>query len=213
MIITQRIQCVFMFEVLYCSFVERVLLCIPTYFLPFFQMTKRAFTSSISLALSLGFVAPAFAYFPRSDFTRPSHREQVEAIKMTKDIRRPSRRSIQSTVDKRSVPMEQRTRTRANSTVTATKSTHLERTRRAWNLRNQNRKPKPGSDRYRVLRPNTRFFRRQVEEQSALPPRIVQTGLYRYDKPTRRDIRENGYFPGIVNRKRDVLGEMKANTR
>jgi hypothetical protein len=84
-----------------------------------------------------------------------------------------------------------RQNTRAETSV-STKQTNLYRTRTERELRHNNRVPKVGSDRYRVLNhPNTRSLRK-LNEQSALPPTIVQTGGQEvYDRPTRRDVQMN----------------------
>jgi len=195
------------------------------YLLFSFPMNK-AFVSSVSLALTLGVVAPAFAmasaggpafaYVPNRGFQRQSHRLQVEAIKATRDVRniqKPARRHVQAAGSNRAILQEMKASSERSVTPEVTKNTHLERASRVYNFRNENRQPKPGSDRYRVLRLNTRFLRRQVEEQSFLPTMIVQTGRNVYDRPTRRDIRENGYFDGILDRDRDVLKEMRENLR
>ncbi len=171
---------------------------------------KKALTSTISLALSLGMVAPAFAWMPSSGFIKPSIREKVQEIRSMKDVRNPTRRFIRDNRD-RPVLEERKMRNRATSVTTGTKNTHLERTKRLYKgRRNRFRRPKIGSDRYRVLRPNTRYFRRRAEEQSSLPPSIVQTGGSSYDKPTRRDVRgDNGYFYRVNGRDRDVLAEIE----
>ncbi|MBU2214095.1 hypothetical protein KKC44_04675 [Patescibacteria group bacterium] len=208
---------------------------------------NKALVSSVSLVLTLGVVAPAFAmasaggpafamasaggpafaiasaggpalaYVPNRAFERTSHRLEVEAIKATRDVRntqQPARRGVRAAVRNRSVLQERAANSERSEVAVPTKNTHLERTTRAYNLRSENRQPKPGSDRYRVLRPNTRSLRKAIDNQSALPSIIVQTGFSSsYDRPTRRDIRDNGYYDGILNRDRDVLKEMRENQR
>ncbi|MBU0457982.1 hypothetical protein KJ652_06880 [Patescibacteria group bacterium] len=175
---------------------------------------KRALISSVSIVLTFGFAVPAFAYIVNSDFEKPSNRLQINAIEASTDIRkvdlRPVRRAIRNDRD---IPVlrERNANNRSTSTTsTITNETHLERTTRNYNLRRDNRLVKPGSDRYRVLRPNTRYFRRQAEPTSALPPMIVQTGGAAYDRPTRRDIRGgNGDFLNVDSRDRDILAEIR----
>ena len=173
---------------------------------------KKSVVSAVSLALTFGFIAPAFAYMPSSGFIRPSHRMEVESIKNMRDVRRPSRRFIRDNRD-RPILLERKVRNRRTSVTTSTQKTYLERTIRLYRgRRNRNRVPKLGSDRYRTLRPNTRYFRRQ-EEQSSLPPSLIQTGSA-YDRPTRRDIRGgNGYFYRVNGRDRNILEEMQNITK
>ncbi|MCF7844410.1 MAG: hypothetical protein K9M03_01100 [Kiritimatiellales bacterium] len=196
---------------------------------------NKTLVSSVSIALSLGVVVPAFAmasagepafamasagepafaYVPNMSFERQSHREEVQAIKETRDVRninKPSRRQIQTAGLKTDALQERAVSSVRSADSDQTKNTHLERTRRVRVLRRFSRSPKQGSDRYRVLRPNTRSLRLEAES-SYLPPMIVQTGQISYDRPTRRAIRENGYFSGILDRDRDVLKEMSENKR
>ncbi|MBU0767350.1 hypothetical protein KKF55_06285 [Patescibacteria group bacterium] len=176
---------------------------------------NKILVSSVSVVLTLGVVAPAFAYVPNLDFERTSHRLEVETIKSTRDVRnlnKPSRRSVQKAGLNSSVLQQRKTSLEKSVVTEQTKDTHLDRTRRIRELRNSNRQPKPGSDRYRAIRPNTRSLRLE-SERSYLPPMIVQTGSSTYDRPTRRDIRENGYFNGVFDRDRDILKEMEENSR
>lgn len=173
---------------------------------------KKSVVSAVSFALTFGLIAPAFAYMPSSGFIRPSNRMQVESIKAMKDVRSPTRRYIRDNRD-RPVLFERNVRNRGTSITTSTQKTNLERTVRPYEgRRNRNRVPKLGADRYRALRPNTRYFRRQGE-QSSLPPSLIQTGTVgAYDRPTRRDIRGgNGYFYNVNTRDRNILEEMKNN--
>ncbi len=70
-----------------------------------------------------------------------------------------------------------------------TQETGLSKLRRAEARmsRGMNRKPKAGTDRYRMLHPNQRSLRRAAGMESMLPPSLIQTGGL-YDRPTRRDI-------------------------
>jgi len=174
----------------------------------------KPIVSAVSAALAFGLAAPSFAYVPQNTFSRPSNRIAVEVIKSKKDVRepevRPARRNFRYM--ERDVRKEMAERGQ-RSDSTSTKTTHLERTKRNYFMRNETRTKKPGSDRYRTLRPNTRYLRQQNEDQSsALPPMIVRTGGASFDKPTRRDIRgDNGEFFNVETRDRDVFGEMMEN--
>ena len=173
---------------------------------------KKSIVSVISLVSAFGIIAPAFAYMPSSGFVRPSNRMQVEAIKSMRDVRKPTRRYIRDNRD-RPILLERTVRNRGTSVTTATQDTYLERTTRAYEgRRNRRRVPKLGTDRYRALRPNTRYYRRMLEG-SSLPPALIQTGASgAYDRPTRRDIRGgSGYFYNVNGRDRNLLEEMKNN--
>ena len=163
---------------------------------------KRFLISTVSVALSLGMVSPAFAYITNDDDIKVQTSPYHEG--------RPARRLIMTQY--------------GNSTdrsgirrAASPEDTGLSLLRRASirRFRRFNRMPKPGSDRYRILdlRPNTRFLRSEAEDQSWLPSSLITTGGSNYDRPTRRDIRENSFFNQVNDRNRDILEEMTNNQR
>ena len=191
---------------------------VPSYL--FFPMLRRLFLTGTSAALAVGMAAPAFAYVMPGDFARPSNREVTSATQSL-GYDRTTRRDIRdnNVVDdiryrNRSILTEMEEGVRDTENPTAGKDASLVRGRSDRMLRRLNRRIKPGYDRYRILnlRPNTRYLR-QLDEESSLPSSLVQTGGTSYDKPTRRDIRENMYFSQVDDRDRDVLGEMENNQR
>jgi len=183
----------------------------------FFMMSKRYLVSTLSAALAFGMVAPAFAYVVPEDFVRSSRR-LLDQSATTQLIDHTTRRDIRDNnvteemrYRDRSILQEIRENQRATQKVVAPKDSNLMRGRADRRLRRLNRRVKPGYDRYRILnlRPNTRYLRR-LEEESSLPASLVRTGgNFGYDKPTRRDIRENAFFSRMNDRDRDVLKEMQ----
>ena len=172
---------------------------------------KRVLISSIAVASTLGLIAPAFAYVRDPDFVKPSQR-QVE-LKIKSSVNRPTRRHIKAVRNL----VQQQQKVDKNRRIRRQAEMQKRRLLRQQDrsFRWKNRRPKVGHDRYRILfRPNTRYFRllNENDGQSALPLTIVRTGGQPgYDRPTRRDIRENGIR--IHDRKRDILWEMRTSQR
>lgn len=177
-------------------------------------MIKKVAVSSVSAFLSLGMIAPAFAYITPLDFIQKTARTvEQEARVGTYD--RPTRRAI-ATSSERDILVEMQENTAEARVSSPARKSNLLRGTMERQFRRLNRQPKAGQDRYRILSyPNTRYFRLKAEqEQSSLPFQLVQTGGNNtYDRPTRRDIRENGYYDGIIDRDRDILQEMSESTR
>lgn len=172
---------------------------------------KRILVSSISLALSVGFVSSAFAYAAPEGYKATTKATAFRSP--TADAGRPSRRSITFDNRHRDLQGEMQLNPRDISEAAPQTQGRIELMRGIMErkLRRMNRMPKEGSDRYRTLnlRPNTRYLR--LENESGLPPSLVQTGSY--DAPTRRDIRDNAVFGDMNFRNRDVLLEMEQRTR
>ena len=72
---------------------------------------------------------------------------------------------------------------------------------------------------YRVL--NTTGLGRRVAGNASLPYSLVQTGggsdenfgSWHWDRPTRRDVRENGYHNRVNDRARNILEEIRNSSR
>jgi len=160
---------------------------------------KRLFASSIAVALSMGVSISAFAYSLPDGYVRSSWREVQGVIDSSVDVR-----NVQDT-DRVSLPEQV--------------GSDLQRAKMDRNLRNKNRAFKRVG-RYRILNrigadapKNARTLRKEADT-SLLPASLVQTGgSYGYDRPTRRDIRDNAYYSQVTNRDRDILKEIRENQR
>lgn len=200
---------------------------------------KRLLISSLSAVVSISMVSPAFAYITKNENIevqtstyhdgRPAKRLIMDRFGET--YNRPTvgeRRTHYSSTEREVAPVTTNrtilenaggvySRVRTTAVDDTTGRAELERHTLGRRLRRLNRMPKADSDRYRVLdlRPNTRSLRMQVEstdESSYLPSSLVQTGGDTYDKPTRRDIRENR-LTNVNDRDRNVLAEIKNSAR
>jgi len=164
---------------------------------------NRFLLSSLSLVLGFSIVTPGFAFF------------SVPGTEGANRVARQTRRHIVNRAEATNaipafIPQEDRSRSAAVQSVSGR---NLLRRAEGRRLRSYNRMPKPGTDSYRILnlRPNTRRLRTELESSLELPSTLVQTGGY--DKPTRRDIRENLLFNRVHNRDRNILNEIKESSR
>lgn len=196
---------------------------------------KRLLVSTLSAAVSVGMVAPAFAYVTNhSDIdvqTSPYHNgrpaRRVIKSRFGRVYNRPTvgqRRVHYSDTEREVAPVNTdrvipnnaggiHRRVRMQSTDNQGGRILLRRSE-GRRFRRLNRTLKPDSDRYRTLnrRQNTRSLRRSMDGAS-LPSAIVQTGGNGYDKPTRRDIRENRAYGKVNDRDRNLLLEIENSSR
>ena len=166
---------------------------------------KRFLLPTLSLALSMSIATPALAYF-----SVPGNQEGGPVSRVTR--RRVVNRAEATNKLPDFIPQEDRTREEA---VDQSNIGHnLLRRAEGRRFRRYNRTRKPGFDRYRTLnlRTNKRSLRGMEYESSLeLPRTLVQTGGY--DRPTRRDIRENSLFNRVNDRNRNILNEIKNSSR
>lgn len=161
---------------------------------------KRILLSTVSFVLSLGIATPGFAYF-----SVPGNSDYSGADRQTRRAVMQDARAMNRLPD--FIPTNDRMRSEASEKGT-TGHTLLRRAD-GRQLRRFNRARKPGYDRYRTLnlRSNKRSLRgMEYESFLELPRTLVLTGGY--DKPTRRDIRDNMYF-GVNDRDRNILQEIE----
>ena len=174
-----------------------------TYF-PLFAM-KRFLFSSLSFVLGLSIITPGFAYF-----SVPGNAESSYAVRQTR--RHIVNRAEATNKLPEFIPQEDRNR--GEAVQQATTGYLLMRGSEGRRLRRYNRTRKPGFDRYRTLnlRTNRRSLRGMEYESSLdLPRTLVQTGGY--DRPTRRDIRDNALFNDVYSRNRNILNEISESAR
>ncbi|MFH0770822.1 MAG: hypothetical protein V1926_05630 [Candidatus Peregrinibacteria bacterium] len=134
---------------------------------------KKFLLSSVALGLALSMAVPAFARIADDSTVRiPTRLLGEKAPGQT--VFRPVRRQLESSV--RSAFARQKKQNVSSTEVTPQEKTYTLLNRSIKRVK-QNDTVKPGSDRYRTLnRPNTRYLRKLVEEESMLPPVIVKTG-------------------------------------
>ena len=166
---------------------------------------KRFLLSSLSLVLGLSIVTPGFAYFA------------APGTSGTSRVARQTRRHVVIKAEAvNRVPnfIPQKDRSRDNAIAQPDSGHNLLRRAEGRRFRRYNRTRKPGFDRYRTLnlRSNKRSLRGMEYESSLeLPRTLVITGGY--DKPTRRDIRENYFFNRVNDRDRNILNEISESSR
>ena len=165
---------------------------------------KRFLYSSVSIALGLSIAAPGMAYFavPGNDSTnRVERQSRRQVVRRAEAVNRlPAY-----------IPTEDRSRGEA---VSNQAGRNLLRRAEGRRFRRYNRTRKPGFDRYRTLnlRSNKRSLRgMEYESNLPLPRTLVQTGGY--DRPTRRDIRENLHYNQVNDRNRNILQEISESNR
>ena len=175
---------------------------------------KRLLISTLSAAaITAGMATPAFAYVVKHESinvqTSPFHNGRpAKRIIMTRFGSRDNTPTVSDT---------DATRTRSAAVDDTTGRSNLQRHTRGRLLRRLNRMPKANTDRYRTLdlRPNSRSLRNTNLDrtESYLPSTLVQTGGTEvYDRPTRRDIRENS-LTNVNDRDRNILAEIKNSAR
>lgn len=160
------------------------------------KITRSLISTASALAIFAGSATPAFAYLPES--MTPSTRLSLRG------------HDAKSYADIYASVMALNGDTRAVSASDSTGRSLLARAQVRSAQRNFNRHILGylrGLD-YRILNTVGRH-------SSDMPAALVQTGTseavnnggWGYDRPTRRDIRNNQYFNRIENRKRDILSE------
>ena len=183
-------------------------------------LMKRLFASSVAIVLTVSAVVPAFAYVIPTDYVRPSQREIEKTIQRSSDVRQTSNRITRFGIEERDRDLlNEMQHNDRSQTLLVQPQTFLQRAKMDRNLRNENRGLKR-TGRYRILNrirtsapKNTRTIRKEAD-MSLLPPTLVQTGgMYGYDRPTRRDIRDNAYFSQVNNRDREILKEISESSR
>jgi len=166
---------------------------------------KRFLFSSLSLVMGICIVTPSLAYF-----AVPGNRGAGPVNRVTR--RRVVDRAEAANKLSEFIPEEDRSR--GESVEQSNVGHTLLRRAEGRRFRRYNRMRKPGSDRYRTLnlRSNRRSLRGMEYESSLeLPRTLVQTGGY--DRPTRRDIRENLLFDHVNDRDRNILQEISESSR
>jgi len=138
---------------------------------------KRFLTIASAAALSLVIATPSFAYYA-GDVQRTTRRTIMSKARATNKI-------------PNFIPLRNRTR---GTAVKESSGRNQLRRAEGRRFRRLNRRPKIGSNRYRVLntRVNKRSLRRSFRSSSLeLPVLLIQTGGNgtRVDRPSRRSIR------------------------
>lgn len=177
------------------------------------KITRSLISGAAALTLSVGIVTPAFAY-GSSLYTPPV---ATTTLRQRSELR-------ELYADAFSSILELSTMHRGTAVADTTGRSLLARAQVRAAQRNYRRHVLGylrGID-YRVLNVSGDIRRRGVGSvaTSDLPFSLVTTGGnaenygdWMWDRPTRRDIRENLYYTKVNDRDRDILGEMQKSTR
>lgn len=175
------------------------------------KITRSLISAASAVAMLAGSATPAFAY------VRSAPPVATTQLRQRAEIR-------ELYADAYSSILELANMNRGNSTPDTTGRSLLARSQVRAAQRNYRRHVLGylrGID-YRVLNVSGDIRRRGVSPYAGLPNSLVTTGFggsdenfgtWMWDRPTRRDIRENLYFNEVNDRDRDLLEEMKNNVR